>query len=354
MLAWGLVFPALGASPDLLENFRKGANFGNYLEAPKRQNWGASYDLSDLDGVKKEGFDHIRLPVRWNDYTGAGPEFKIEPELFEKVDFIVTNAISRGLSVMVNIHHFDEFTTDPQKEQGRFLAIWRQISSHYAGAGEALVFELLNEPKDAATTEVMNPIYAEAIRIIRERHPKRRIFVGPGRWNGLDEVAKLRLPPEDKNLVVTVHCYDPFYFTHQGASWTMPTTATTGIKFPGPPEEPIEPHPRAAENRGVVAWIKAYNTLPRGENPSSRKAFASRMQKVAEWGKANDRPIHLGEFGAYIRADHDSRIRFYEAMRKTAEELGFGWCIWDWKAGFRYWEGGRAVKGMPKALFGRE
>ena len=133
----------------------------------------------------------------------------------------------------------------------------------------------------------------------------------------------------------------------------MPETATVGIVFPGPPENPIEPEPRAAKTGWVRDWIKDYNRLPAGENPSSPAAFKRRMEKAAEWSRGHNRPIHLGEFGAYIRADHDSRIRFYEAMRKTAEELEFGWCIWDWKAGFRYWHEGEPVPGMRKALFGQ-
>ena len=96
----------------------------------------------------------------------------------------------------------------------------------------------LEREKDTATTRVISPIYAEAIRQIRKSNPHRTLFVGPGKWNSLDEVPDLRLP-DDSNLVVTVHCYDPFYFTHQGASWTMPDTATTGLVYPGPPPSPM-------------------------------------------------------------------------------------------------------------------
>ena len=46
---------------------------------------------------------------------------------------------------------------------------------------------------------------------------------------------QLRLPDDDENLIVTVHNYDPFYFTHQGATWAGPDTKVTGIRFPGPP-----------------------------------------------------------------------------------------------------------------------
>ena len=335
-----------------LAGFRQGVNFGNYLEVPPDAGWSVKHDAEDVLQVKKEGFDHIRLPVGWHNYAGPSPEFKLDAKIFDKVDHIVTNALEQGLGVIVNIHHFDAFTTEPEKETKQFLAIWRQLAEHYKDFSEKLVFELLNEPKDAATTEVMNGIYGKAIATIRKTNPTRIIFIGPGKWNSLDEVEKLRLPEEDRNLVVTVHCYDPFLFTHQGASWTMPATATTGIQYPGPPEKPIEPDPRVQEqwNR---KWIENYNRLPPEENPSSDKAYRQRMEKVAKWARDHQRPIHLGEFGAVIHADPQSRLRYYKEKRRVAEELGFGWAIWDWKANFRYWKDGEAVDGMQQALFGK-
>jgi endoglucanase len=336
-----------------LKRFRKGANFGNYLEAPRKQDWGARYERGDLENVKSEGFDHVRLPIRWNDYTGGVPDFRIEPSFFARVDLLVTNALAVDLNILINIHHFDELTSNPTEFESKFQAIWRQIAQHYREQPNGLAFELLNEPKDAASTEVMNGIYEGAIQEIRKSNPKRTIFVGPGRWNSLDEVTKLKLPNDD-NLIVTVHCYDPFLFTHQGASWSMPAAATIGIIYPGPPPEPITPDSRATNNRPSAAkWFGDYNRLPSEENPSSAKAFSARMEKVAAWAGENNRPIHLGEFGAYIKADSASRIRYYAEMRKTAERLGFGWAIWDWKAGFRYWDGNKPVEGMRTALFGR-
>jgi endoglucanase len=335
------------------EHFRKGANLGNYLEAPRTQSWGRSYSLKDLDTIKSEGFDHVRIPIRWNDYAGPAPEFRIEPELYAKADFLVTNALSRGLSVLINIHHFDEFTTDPKGERPKLKALWGQIASHYNSAPEKLAFEILNEPKDAATTEVMSQVYGEVIPIIRQTNPDRTLFVGPGRWNSLDEALKLKLPENDHNLIVTVHCYDPFYFTHQGATWSGPDTATRGIVYPGPPKKPLEPAASVTNRTHVVNWIKRYNTTPAVDNPSGPKAFRPRMEKVRDWAKANHRPIHLGEFGAYQMADRESRVRYYRDMRKACEELGFGWAIWDWSAGFKYWTGMAPVEGMHEALFGK-
>jgi endoglucanase len=106
----------------------RGTNLGNHLEAPAGQNWGATYSMEDFVIIRQEGFDHVRLPIRWNDHTGPGPDFVISNAFKSKVDFLVTNALARGLGVIVNIHHFDDFTSDPAGQTEKFLALWRQIA----------------------------------------------------------------------------------------------------------------------------------------------------------------------------------------------------------------------------------
>ena len=334
--------------------FMRGANFGNYLEVPPHQSWSVPHGTNDLARVRAEGFDHVRIPIGWHYYAGRPPEYRLSPDIFAKVDVLVTNAIALGLNVLVNMHHFDAFTSDPAAEENQFYSTWRQIAAHYAATPAGLAFELINEPKDKATTAVMNPIYAKAIAEIRKTNPGRTIFVGPGRWNSIQELPELRLPDGDSNIVVTVHNYDPFYFTHQGASWTKPTTDTRGILFPGPPKTALDPAPTVVSNKSVVNWIKEYNTAAPEKNPSSANAFAGKLRMVREWSERHGRPVHVGEFGCYTRADAESRIRYYTEFRRAAAREGLGWAIWDWKAGFRYWDDKQQqpVPGMKQALFG--
>ncbi len=112
---------------------------------------------------------------------------------------------------------------------GDLAAVGAQVRQRPA---EGLAFEPVQRPKDAATTEVINPIFAKAIEQHRRIDPKRTIFVGPGRWNSIAELPALRLPDGDENLIVTVHNYDPFYFTHRGRPGPVPSTKLTGIIFP--------------------------------------------------------------------------------------------------------------------------
>ena len=335
--------------------FMRGANLGNYLESPAKQRWGISVSADEFSIMKREGFDHVRVPARWSDYTGPGPDFTISPDFFARADFVVTNALAAHLAVILNMHHFDPFTSDPDGQTDKFLAIWKQIAAHYANFTNRLAFELLNEPKDAATTLKINPIFARTIAEIRQTNPRRTIFTGPGKWNQISELKNLVLPDDD-NLIVTVHCYDPFYFTHQGATWAGPDPKQlSDIQFPGPPATPLVLDPSLKLNPWVVDWIHRYNTLPTAENPSSPSAFIGKLQLAKQWSDYYGRPVHVGEFGCFTKADPESRARFYESFRRACDENHLGWAIWDWSAGFRYWDKtkNQPAPGMREALFGK-
>jgi endoglucanase len=334
------------------KHFQHGANLGNYLEVPPGQHWNVNFSVDELAIMKREGFDHVRVPIGWQHYAGPAPNFTLSPEIFSRVDQVVTNALANGLAVMINIHHFDELDKDPQGTTAEFLKIWVQIAAHYQKYSSQLAFELDNEPHDQATTALMNPIYAAAIAEIRPTNPHRTIFVEPANWGNIDELKNLVLPPDD-NVIVSIHCYDPFYFTHQGATWTRGETPVTGIVFPGPPATPLLINTNLTIKPWLRGWIEKYNTLPADQNPSSPLAFEKKLAYCRAWSDFYGRPVHLGEFGAYTKADAASRANFYSTMRRTAEKEKIGWCIWDWSDGFRYWDNKteQTMPGMHAALF---
>jgi endoglucanase len=334
--------------------FQRGVNLGNYLEVPPGQHWSVTVSADEFALMRAQGFDHVRVPIGWQHYTGPAPDFTLSQEIFGRVDFVVTNALANQLAVMINIHHFDELDHDPEGNTQKFLAIWRQIAVHYRDFPDRLAFELDNEPHENATTAVMNPIYARAIAEIRQTNPRRTIFVEPGRWGSIEELKNLVLPPDD-NLIVSVHCYDPFYFTHQGATWAGSDTKVTGIRFPGPPAKPLTPDPALKLNPWVKDWIRRYNALPTDKNPCSPLAFENKLKLAHAWSDYYGRPMHVGEFGCFTTADPASRARFYAAFRRACDAEHLGWAIWDWSAGFRYWDkqNNRPTPGMREALFGK-
>ena len=337
--------------------FMRGVGVGNYLEYPPNHPARTqTYSASDFSLIHAEGFDHVRVPVAWQLYAGPAPAFTLSTSIFTSVDFMVNAALKEGLGVIVDLHSFVEFMADPQGNQQKFYAIWRQVGAHYSNAPPTVAFELLNEPNGAATTVMMNQTYPEAIRQLRLTNPDRTIFLGPGQWNGMDELkiessASLILPDDDTNLITTVHCYDPYYFTHQGAEWALPDTATIGVVFPGPPPVPLLPDPSITHS-WVLDWFRLYNTRTTDINPSSPQAFRSRFQAVRGWSDYYGRPVHVGEFGCYEKADPQSRLIFYREIRTVMDQQGLGWSMWDWKAGFHYINAGQPdPPGMRDAMF---
>jgi endoglucanase len=248
------------------------------------------------------GFNSVRVPIRWSIHAGLEPPYEIDPAFFKRVDWVVNQVLSYDLAVVINIHHYREMTAEPTKHLPRLAAVWKQVALHYRDRSDRMFFELLNEPNDQLTDELWQDIVPGLVSSIRESNPNRAIIVGPGHWNDLHSLDKLRLPEQDQRLITTFHYYAPFQFTHQGASWIKDSEPWKGTEWKGSAVE--------------------------------RAALQEDLRKAALWGRQNRRPLYLGEFGAFQTADMTSRALWTRAVAREAEKLGFSWSYWEFCSGF--------------------
>jgi len=64
-------------------------------------------------------------------------------------------------------------------------------------------------------------------------------------------------------------------------------------------------------------------------------AFDARdFDKAATWGQEHDRPLYLGEFGAYSKAPMPERELWTRAIVKAARSRGFALAYWEFCSGF--------------------
>lgn len=201
----------------------RGVNFGNMLEAPNEGDWGLFVEEAFFDRVVEAGFDHIRLPVSWTGHAGLVPPYTIDPAFMERVAWCVDQAEKRRLAIIVNNHHYDALNSDPLGERDRALAIWQQIAERFQFSSPRVYFEVLNEPHGAFNDnpQLWNDFLRDAVEVIRASNPRRRILAGPVGWNAISALDSFD-PPRDRWLIATVHNYEPFAFTHQGAEWVDP------------------------------------------------------------------------------------------------------------------------------------
>jgi endoglucanase len=188
----------------------RGVNLGNALEAPQEGDWGVTLEARYFQLIAERGFDSIRIPIRWSAHASLVPPYNIDPAFFERVDWAINNAFEQDLAVVINFHHYEEIFGDPQGQEERFLAMWRQVADHYKTEPAELVFEILNEPHDQLDAKRWNQLLVKALAVIRETNPSRVVVIGPVEWNSIDALNSLELPEDDPNIIVTIHYYLPF------------------------------------------------------------------------------------------------------------------------------------------------
>jgi endoglucanase len=282
---------------------RRGINLGNALEAPREGDWGVTLKEEYFARIKAAGFHNVRIPVRWSAHAAREAPYTIEPEFLARVDWAVREALKNGLVPVVNMHNYDELCKDPDGNRVRFVAIWGQLAEHYRAFPPELILELFNEPNGKLDAAHWNPLVAETLRTVRRRNPVRQVVVGPTTWNNINDLDRLQLPESDRHLIVTVHYYQPFHFTHQGASWAGPD----------------------AQNWLGTRWTGS---------PAERTAVLNDFDKAIAWAVKHHRPIYLGEFGAFSRADMESRVRWTRFVADSALERKMGFSYWEFCSGF--------------------
>jgi endoglucanase len=191
---------------------------------------------------------------------------------------------------------------NPDVEREKFLNLWRQISEHYQFFPKELFFELLNEPSYDLTADLWNDILMETVQVIRKSNPDRTLLVGAAKYGSLFEIDKLNIPKGENNIIVSFHFYRPFEFTHQGAEWIDGSNAWLG-----------------------TTWL---NKL------FEREYITNSFNSLLDWSAIKNVPINLGEFGAYHKADINSRILWTSMIREIANKNGISWHYWEFCAGF--------------------
>jgi aryl-phospho-beta-D-glucosidase BglC (GH1 family) len=288
----------------------RGINLGNALEAPKGISWGVYLQEEYFTLIKEKGFSSVRIPIRWSDYALPKAPYTIEEKFFAKVDWAIGEALKNGLHVIINFHHYEELFRDPHREWGRFLDMWAQVAKRYKDYPDALVFEILNEPHDRLTAELWNKLLAEVLAVIRKTNPGRAVMVGTAEWGGAGSVMKLVLPADDR-LILTVHYYNPFQFTHQGAEWSAGSRAWLG-----------------------TTWDGSY---------VGKQMIRNELEPVLWYSREHNIPVNIGEFGAYSKADMASRARWTAYCARLFEELGFSWHYWEFCSGFGIYDARKKV-----------
>lgn len=252
------------SAAEVADNMNLGINLGNTMEAydasgcekityewiptkgsnkPKDYEtcWGAVETTQKvIDGMKKAGFDTVRIPVFWGNMMENDGSWKINEEYIKRVKEIVDYAQKADMYAVINCHHFDEFIirrNSLEDCKSIFNDLWTQIADYFKDYPYTLVFEGFNEylggdqfnengelkplaSKDAYTlVNELNQTFVDAVRATGGNN-KERVLIVSGYWTNIDKTTSknFKMPADSAadKLMVSVHYVDnEKYWTNQ-------------------------------------------------------------------------------------------------------------------------------------------
>ncbi|UIP06060.1 glycoside hydrolase family 5 protein [Erythrobacter sp. SDW2] len=296
-------------------------NMGNALEPEFEGSWGgAPIEAEDFKRIKAAGFQTVRIPVRWHNKSMAQAPYTVDAAWMDRVQQVVDEALAADLNVILNSHHFDPIHDTPLEVAEWHGGVWRQIAERFAGYPEdTLWFELENEPHKNFDHSNLLQTLAPALAEVRKLHPTRAVIIGGEDWSGIDSLATLPLP-DDPNVHPTFHYYNPFLYTHQGASWTAPDIPPVGRKFP---------------------------------TEEDREQLVKDVAKIRDYIARTGKTPFMGEVGAYDgHIPTKDRVRYHRTIYDAFAPTGIGMCMWAYANTFPFWDRAkqRWLPGMLEAI----
>ena len=316
--------------------FSRGVNITGWFQASgPRQIQFSQYSKKDFENIKSLGCDAIRLPVNLFHMTSGNPDYTIDPLFLSMLDQALDWAEELKLYLIIDNHTSDDLASQNPNLETALVKVWTQLANRYKDRSDYILYEIMNEPNGSAmTTAKWGQIQQSAINAIRLSDTRHTIIVGGAGYNSYNELAALPVYTDNK-LIYTFHFYDPFVFTHQGASWPSPSMVSLA-NVPFPYNASTMP---AVPSDLVGTWVGS--ALNNYKNEGTVAKAKSLIDIAVAFRTARNIKLYCGEFGVYIpNSKNTDRCFWYSEVRKYLEEKNIAWTIWDYKGGFGLFEKG--------------
>ncbi len=319
--------------PNLTANtpFNKGVNLSAWFQANSTgEIIFRKYTKQDFIEIQSLGADVIRLPINMEGMTNGAPNYTFDPNFLCMLDEVVTWAEDLGIKLILDNHTFADFTNTSVLED-MLKKMWNQMATRYESTSTLIYYEIQNEPHDI-TDAAWNAIQQAVIDEIRTVDTKHSLIIGGAGFNGLWNLDQMPIYT-DPNLIYTFHFYEPFLFTHQGATWVTPSLdLLSDMPFPY-----VEANMPTLDPFYTGTWIEsAYNGYSTAGTVAN---IQSLLDIVDNFQSTRNVPVYCGEFGVYIpNSDDSERVYWYEQTRQNLESRAIPWTIWDYRGGFGLFE----------------
>jgi hypothetical protein len=315
----------------------------------------------DLRRLRGTGLDFIRLPVDPGPFLAA--DAKTRSRLLDTLDAAVAATLDAGLGIIVNIQanaatHYWNPDRMVSSTAAPAFDLYRGLVGELAGRlarfqPGRVALEPVNEPAQACASNVWLQIQLALLTAARASAATLPLVVTGGcgsMVSGLTALDPAPLSPFEP-ILFTFHFYEPYLFSHQGAPWMREPVYRSLNNVPWPASagslEQTLASVRARmaqdtetpEDTKKAAYGETERVLKVYFDAQPDRWFVDKyLRQVRDWADGHSlapERIIMGEFGAlrtdarYVAAPNPDRARYIADVRRSAEELGFAWALWD-------------------------
>lgn len=339
----------------------RGTNLSHWLSQSNVRGEERAKHIQEDDFARLEelGFDHVRIPIDeeqfWDEQGNKLPEawslltHALDLARKHKIRAIVDlhvirshnfNAVNEGLTNSL-------FTSEEAQQQ--LIGMWYQLSDALKRYSvDWVAYEFMNEPV-ADEHEQWNAIIAKVHKALREREPRRTLVIGSNRWQGHETFKYLRVPENDKNIILSFHYYNPMIVTHRGASWTPAGLYRGPISYPGRLISQADYD--AAPDRAKEV-LRDYLGVE-----WNKDRIRQQMQDAIDVAGRYGLTLFCGEWGVFEPVERSLAYAWTRDMIDVFNENGVAWATWCYDADFGFWDQRRhdyKDRGLLDILLGKE
>ena len=318
----------------LNQKFKAGVNISFFENYWKKEDYlleNYKKVMSKIALADKLGFTSVRLPVAFDNFLVSGTN-TINKELIDELVEIYEYVEKRNMNLVITYHYGTLFKKENKvREVERIADMWSQIVFNFKGRGyDRLYFGLYNEPR--VSVEDWRYAKNNLIKILRPKDLDRYWIIGSTNFNGIDAIVQLKKILNDNKIIYTFHFYQPYIFTHQGASWDPDKTYLKVLPYPfNPNEMPAKP------NRSMTGDM-VYNYEHYSEK-ASQDFITQRLRIVYDWLIENQVPVICTETGTIASVPKKYRDNYFKDVFYVMNWYGIPAMIWDLDQTFKIVEG---------------
>ena len=341
-----------GVPPTRVARLAEGINVPGWLiyGAPGVPPLNERLSDADLDVIQAVGFKHLRIPIDWSRIHDPTRIDLLNLQCVARLDEAADRLIRRGLAMIVDLHHIrvegeeSNYSGPLQSDPAfvdTFVAFWGHLARHLSRHDPEFVFiEPINEPTFVGMSDRWPPIQKRLVAEIRRNAPRHTILVTAAHWSHVDTFVRLE-PLDDPNLIYNFHFYEPFPFTHQGATWTVDwVEPLRGVPYPSSPEG-VKSAIAAVDNPTARPHLKQY-----GRERWDADKIEAEIAKAARWARTHGRVVTCNEFGVHRPyAPPGDVVQWHRDVCSALSRHGFGWTKWELDSSFGFFsrENGKLV-----------